>query len=78
LTAVSKKNGVDSTNVTSTQVRYHKSCGQTKAMISFLGMIITKKNFKRLGREFIFTWSKIMNKSDTTKDMERDNIQVWL
>ena len=40
--------------------------------------VIEKTTLKRLGREFIFTWSKIMGKTSTSKDIERKMVEVLL
>lgn len=40
--------------------------------------VIEKTTLKRLGREFIFTWSKIMGKTSTSKDIERNMVEVLL
>ena len=51
----------------------------TKATISFMeARVIEKTTLKRLGREFIFTWSKIMGKTSTSKDIERNMVEVLL
>lgn len=51
---------------------------QTKATISFLEARVTEKNtLKKLGKEFIFTLSKI-DKTCTAKDTERNKAEFLL
>lgn len=73
-----EKNGEISKNVTSEKIMCRWSWRQKQWYLFLYIWVALKDTFESFCRNFVFTWTEVMNKACVAKDTERNGVEIIL